>query len=187
MLSQFKNDGDKRTLVELYHFPKDVYPIGRLDYDSEGLLILSNDKRLVNRLLNPRYRHKRSYWVQVEGNINVTAVEDLKRGVEIKIDGMPYFTKRAEVKKIDEPLHLPQRFPPIRYRASKPTSWIEITLTEGKNRQVRKMTAQVGFPTLRLIRFKIEDLTLPELTPGGVWEINRTELLNRLNILENSF
>jgi len=182
MLSQFSPDGNKRTLGELHPFPKDVYPIGRLDYDSEGLLILSNDKKLFDRLLNPKYKHKRTYWVQVEGDINPYAIEDLRRGVEIRIENKPYFTKHAEAYKIKEPANLPERNPPVRFRVDKPTSWIEITLTEGKNRQVRKMTAQVGFPTLRLIRFSIEDLVLPEMISGAIWELKQAELLKLLGI-----
>lgn len=182
MLSQFSTDNNMSVLGELYNFPKDVYPVGRLDYDSEGLLILTNDKKLFDRLLNPKYKHKRSYWVQVEGQINPFAIEDLKRGVEIKIDSKPYFTKRAFAQAINEPLNLPERFPPVRFRQSIPTSWIDITLTEGKNRQVRKMTAQVGFPCLRLIRHRIENLELPELIPGKVWELSKEEILEKLGI-----
>lgn len=182
MLSQFSSDNKMKVLGELYEFPKDVYPIGRLDYDSEGLLILSNDKKLFDRLLNPKYKHTRSYWVQVEGQMNIFAIEDLKRGVEIKIDSKPYFTKRAQAEIIHEPNRLPERFPPVRYRKTIPTSWINISLTEGKNRQVRKMTAQVGFPCLRLIRHKIENLELPELIPGKVWEMNKVEIYQKLDL-----
>lgn len=182
MISQFTPDGKKPTLAELQDFPKDVYPIGRLDHDSEGLLILTNDKKLFNRLLHPTYAHKRTYYAQVDGDINDRAIQDLCRGVSIQIESESYFTKKSIAKKIEEPEGIPARYPPVRYRAAIPTSWISLTLTEGKNRQVRKMTATVGFPTLRLIRYSIEDLVLPELIPGKVWEVKGDWLYKQLQI-----
>ncbi len=171
MMSQFSREGDKSTLADLdFEFPKDVYPIGRLDHDSEGLLLLSNDKKLNHKLLDPEYKHWRTYWVQVEGDITEEAVKALKTGVDINLKGKIHHTLPARVKKIEE-LDIPERVPPIRERKSIPTSWIEISLCEGKNRQVRRMTAKVDFPTLRLVRVKIEGLAIQEMQPGDVTEV----------------
>lgn len=168
MLSQFTNIDNKLSLRDLdFNFPKDVYPIGRLDYDSEGLLLLTNDNYFKSKLLNPKYQHSREYYVQVEGNINQDACKLLEDGVIIE----NYKTLPAKVKIIDEP-NLPPRVPPIRFRKNIPTSWISITLIEGKNRQIRKMTAKVGFPTLRLVRYRILDITIDNLLPGDVVEID---------------
>jgi 23S rRNA pseudouridine2457 synthase len=136
-----------------------VWPIGRLDRDSEGLLILSSNARLRATLLDPQYRHPRTYLVQVEGEPADEALERLEAGIEL--DGIR--TRPARAESIDEPEGLWPRTPPIRFRASIPTSWIALTLTEGRNRQVRRMTAAVGVPTLRLIRASIMDLDLFEL------------------------
>jgi 23S rRNA pseudouridine2457 synthase len=169
MLSQFSREGDKPTLADLTTvLPPDVYPVGRLDADSEGLLLLTSDKRLNNRLLNPKFKHLRTYWVQVEGDITAEALQQLSAGVQISVDGKSYQTLPAQAKRLtDEPI-LPARNPPIRFRANIPTSWVAITLHEGKNRQVRKMTAAVGFPTLRLVRWAIENLTATQMRPGEV-------------------
>lgn len=188
MLSQFTTQLGKRTLADLdFHFPKDVYPVGRLDEDSEGILLLTNDKALNHRLLNPAFRHHRTYWAQVDGDVSGVAIEKLSKGVEINIDGKIYKTQPAVCKKIDAPENLPPRDPPVRYRKSIPTSWIELSLTEGKNRQVRKMTAAVGFPTLRLLRIAIEKLSLKEFTPGTVAEYTAQDIYRLLNVKHTSF
>lgn len=187
MLSQFSREGDKAgprsaTLADLtYNFPGDVYPVGRLDADSEGLLLLTNDKSLNHHLLNPKFRHNRTYYVQVEGALTGEACRQLSEGVTISVDGKPYATLPADARIMAEP-GLPERNPPIRYRASIPTSWLSISLHEGKNRQVRKMTAAVGFPTLRLVRWAIETLTAEHMTPGQVRELGRADVMIALHL-----
>lgn len=167
VLSQFSPEGDKKTLAHFFpQIDKNIYPVGRLDFDSEGLLLLTDDKTLTHQLLEPKFAHPRTYWVQVDGAVTDDAIAQLQNGVRITIDGKPYDTKKAVVKKLPDDLQVPDRNPPIRYRKDIPTSWISLTLTEGKNRQVRKMTAAVGFPTLRLIRYAIGKVTLDELEPG---------------------
>ena len=167
VLCQFSSEGDKKTLASFFSdVKKDVYPIGRLDYDSEGLLVLSNDKQLNHRLLDPSFAHHREYWVQVEGLPTDEALEKLQRGVTINVDGKMYKTKAAQVHWMKEEPEVPERNPPIRFRKNIPTSWLSISLTEGKNRQVRKMTATVGLPTLRLIRRRIGIVTIDNLQPG---------------------
>lgn len=186
-LSQFSREGDKpgprsATLADLpYKFPADVYPVGRLDADSEGLLLLTNDKQLNHRLLNPKFRHNRTYYVQVEGALTAEACRQLSEGVTISVDGKPYQTLAADAHPIVEPV-IPERNPPIRYRASIPTSWISISLHEGKNRQVRRMTAAVGFPTLRLVRWAVESLTAEGMQPGDVRELSRAEVMRGLRL-----
>jgi len=176
VLSQFSKEGDKKTLADyFFSLPKDVYPAGRLDYDSEGLLLLTNDKQLTHRLLEPKYKHPRTYWVQVEGEPDETTVEKLAKGVSITIDGKPYHAA-AEASILTSEPKIPERTPPIRFRKNIPTSWLELTLTEGKNRQVRKMTAAAGFPTLRLLRYSIGGLTIDGLDVGGYRELNGVEL-----------
>ena len=166
-ISQFSADGDKRTLAdELPGISKQVYPVGRLDHDSEGLLLLTDDKSLTHQLLDPMFAHKRTYYVQVDGAITQQAVAQLTNGVMINVDGKLYKTKKAAVHLLSEEPTLPLREPPIRMRKSIPTSWISITLTEGKNRQVRKMTAAVGFPTLRLVRYAIGTVTIDGYASG---------------------
>ena len=182
MLSQFSREGDKATLADLaFRFPPDVYPVGRLDADSEGLLLLTSDKQLNHRLLNPRFRHNRTYYVQVEGTLTDEACAQLSSGVTISVDGKPYHTLPASARPLPEPA-LPPRVPPIRYRASIPTSWLAIALHEGKNRQVRRMTAAVGFPTLRLVRWAIESLTAEGMQPGEVVALDRETVMRGLNI-----
>ena len=176
MLSQFSREGSAPTLADLtYPFEKDVYPVGRLDADSEGMLLLTNDNRLKTYLLDPKNKHWRTYYVQVEGEITDEACDSLAKGVVISVNGKPYKTKRARVTSIPTP-HLPDRVPPIRVRKSIPDSWVSISLTEGKNRQVRRMTAAVGYPTLRLVRVAIGNLGLNDLTPGEVRKINEKDL-----------
>jgi len=176
VLSQFSPQEAKAILKDFFPVPTDVYPIGRLDFDSEGLLILTNDRRMNHRLLDPAFAHEREYWVQVEGAIDPTALRQLETGVTISIDGKPHSTRPAKAQLIIPDPQVPERDPPIRYRAQIPTSWISLTLTEGRNRQVRKMTAQTGFPTLRLIRFRIGGITLGRLQPGEMQPMTGQEM-----------
>jgi len=160
VLSQFtKEIPSHKTLQDYLDVPSDVYPIGRLDRDSEGLLLLTNDNRLKTRLLAPSSKSTKTYWVQVEGEIDQRAISELSKGVTIKVNKKTYLTLPAVVNKIEEP-KIWQRTPPIRSRKEIPTSWIQIEITEGKNRQVRKMCASVGYPCLRLIRYAIKDVNL---------------------------
>ena len=183
-LSQFSREHpDHQTLADLdFKFPKDVYPVGRLDRDSEGLLLLSNDKRLNNQLLDPKHQHRRTYWVQVDGAITRQAIEQLASGVTIRINKKPYQTRPAVAKPLENAPELPERHPPIRFRKNIPTSWISIALTEGKNRQVRRMCAAVGFPVLRLVRIRMEDLFLQDLLPGEVRSIAKDRLWKMLKL-----
>jgi 23S rRNA pseudouridine2457 synthase len=182
VLCQFSKEGDKKILKDFFDVPSDVYPVGRLDYDSEGLLLLTNDKKLNHRLLNPSFAHERTYWVQVDGDITNEAIAALMKGVTITVDGKAHRTKPARAKRIDVDQIVPPRNPPIRFRKNIPTSWIELTLTEGKNRQVRKMTAAVGFPTLRLIRYSMEKITIEGLLPGDMMEMEEKELYRKLEV-----
>lgn len=183
VLSQFtKEHPSHKTLGDLFEFPKDVYPLGRLDKDSEGLLLISNDKSLHTKLLNPKHQHPRTYWVQVEGTPTVEALERLSEGVTIKLKKKTYHTLPAEAKRLLPSPNLPERNPPIRFRKSIPTTWLQLTLIEGKNRQVRRMCAQVGFPVLRLIRTKIVNLSLTPLQVGEVQEIEQLDLYQHLQI-----
>jgi 23S rRNA pseudouridine2457 synthase len=169
MLSQFSREGDKPTLADVpFAFAPDVYPVGRLDADSEGLLLLTADKTINHRLLDPRFAHPRTYYVQVDGTITDEALRQLTDGVAINVDGKPHRTCPALAEQLPNAPDLPPRNPPVRYRASIPTTWIALTLTEGKNRQVRRMTAAVGFPTLRLVRWAIGHLTAEGMQPGEV-------------------
>ncbi len=166
VLSQFSEEENKKTLSDFFtDVSKDIYPVGRLDFDSEGLLILTNDKALTHQLLDPKFAHARTYFAQVEGTVTTEAIKKMEGGVMITVDGKSYKTKKAKAAIIEEPA-LPERNPPIRFRKNIPTSWISLTLTEGKNRQVRKMTAAVGFPTLRLVRHSIGKLKIDGLKPG---------------------
>lgn len=165
VLTQFTDEHGRATLKDFVSVP-DVYPVGRLDFDSEGLLLLTDDKQLQHRLSDPRYKVPKTYWAQVEGLPPTEALERLRQGVQIK-EG---FTLPAEVRALDEAAtaDLWPRTPPIRYRASIPTSWLELTISQGMNRQVRKMCAAVGLPCLRLVRVALGELTLSEL-PAGEW------------------
>lgn len=180
--SQFSPLEGKQTLRDWFSVPNDVYPVGRLDYDSEGLLLLTNDKKLNHLLLHPTNAHTRTYWVQVDGDITEEALQHLSKGVDISIDGKIHRTApcRAERFLTEPPIH--PRNPPIRFRAAIPAPWISLSLTEGKNRQVRRMTAKVGFPTLRLIRYSIEDLTLEGLAPGEYRTLDQKEVYKQLHI-----
>lgn len=182
MLSQFSPEGNKVTLADLPHtFRRDVYPVGRLDADSEGLLLLTSDKSVNHRLLDPRFAHQRTYYVQVDGDITDEAIRQLADGVMITVDRKPHRTMPAVARRLDAEPDLPARNPPIRFRANIPTSWIALTLTEGKNRQVRKMTAAVGFPTLRLVRWAIGQLTAQGMRPGEVRVLSETDVQELLS------
>ncbi|MEL7422146.1 MAG: pseudouridine synthase [Bacteroidota bacterium] len=183
MLSQFTREMPQhRVLGDLFDFPKDVYPVGRLDQDSEGLLLLTNDTRLNDALLNPIRAHSRTYWVQVEGIPTEKAITQLQQGVDIRIKKRTHRTRPAEVQLIEPAPTLPERDPPIRYRKTVPTSWLELKLTEGKNRQVRRMCAAVGFPVLRLVRAAIEDVPLGNMQIGEVQEWKSTNLFPLLKV-----
>ena len=160
VLTQFTDATGRETLASYIPVPG-VYPAGRLDRDSEGLLLLTDDGKLQQRLSDPRYKLRKTYWVQVEGEPDEQALESLCRGVII--NGRR--TQPAQARRIPEPVLWP-RDPPIRFRQSIPTSWLEIRLTEGRNRQVRRMTAVVGYPTLRLVRHSVGPYTLEGLAPG---------------------
>jgi 23S rRNA pseudouridine2457 synthase len=163
VLSQFTPElPGQRTLAE-FGLPKELYAAGRLDADSEGLLLLTNDGPLIKQMLEPATGHERTYLVQVEGIPTKEAMEALESGVVIQ----GYKTLPARARLLEEEPQLPPRDPPIRVRKSIPTAWIDLTLTEGKNRQVRRMTAAVGYPTLRLVRVAIGKLTLSGLAPGS--------------------
>jgi 23S rRNA pseudouridine2457 synthase len=161
VLSQFRAHEGKTTLAK-FVTDKSLRIAGRLDYESEGLLLLSDDGKLVQQTSDPKFAKRKTYWAQLEGEIDAGAIKQLQQGVELK-DGV---TRPAEVKLIGEPTSLWPRDPPIRYRASIPTSWLAITIREGRNRQVRRMTAAVGFPTLRLVRVAIAEWELGDLQPG---------------------
>lgn len=180
VLTQFSSQEGKETLSDHFHVPKDIYPAGRLDYESEGLLILTNDTKLNHRLLNPQYKHEREYWVQVEGSITEEATDNLQKGVIISIDGKEHKTLPCKSSLLIQPPLVAERKPPIRCRKNIPVSWISLTLTEGKNRQVRRMTAKVGYPTLRLIRCRIEKLTLQKMQPGDIKELTEEEIYQAL-------
>lgn len=169
VLSQFSDDGSaNRTLAE-FGFPPRVYPIGRLDADSEGLLLLSDEPALNTRLLHPRQAHRRVYWVQVEGVPKAEDLQTLAAGVVIQ--GRKTLPCRARL--LEPPPIVPPRQPPIRFRKTVPECWIALELVEGKNRQVRRMTAAVGFPTLRLLRVRIGDFE-PRDLPPGTWRVLTT-------------
>jgi 23S rRNA pseudouridine2457 synthase len=165
VLCQFTDNEGRKTLAD-YITIKNVYAAGRLDSDSEGLVILTDDGRVQNLISNPVHKLEKTYWVQVEGIPDEEAIIKLRTGVLLK-DGM---TKPAKVKIIDEP-RVEERTPPIRKRKNIPTSWIELIITEGRNRQVRRMTASVGYPTLRLIRFAIGEWSITGINPGAFKQI----------------
>jgi 23S rRNA pseudouridine2457 synthase len=170
VLSQFTPDHPGQRTLSEFHFPKNVYPLGRLDRDSEGLLLLSDEPGLNTRLLDPKNAHPRTYWAQVEGEVTEDALQQLRHGVVI--EGKR--TLPAQAKHIHP--DLPPRDPPIRQRQNIPTSWLELTLHEGRNRQVRKMTAATGHPTLRLLRAAIGHFHLPsDLAPGQWRELTESE------------
>ena len=178
VLSQFTDRGTegsaRQTLSDYIDLPG-VYPAGRLDRDSEGLLILTDDGRLQHRISDPKHKQSKTYWVQVEGEPDDDALRHLRDGVTLK-DGK---TAPATARRITEPDGLWPRDPPIRVRKTIPDSWIEMTITEGRNRQVRRMTAAVGHPTLRLIRARVGDWTLGKLEPGNWISIKAPDLSSK--------
>lgn len=166
VICQFSRDGMHPTLADYIALP-DFYPAGRLDTDSEGLLLLTDDGKLQHLITDPRHKLSKTYWVQVEGVPDEMMLEKLRKGIDLK----DFVTLPAEVSRMAEPADLWPRNPPIRERKAIPTSWLQITIREGKNRQVRRMTAAAGLPTLRLIRHRIGDWTLEGLAPGRWREI----------------
>lgn len=163
VLTQFTdNSPNPRPTLKDYIPVADVYPVGRLDQDSEGLLLLTNHGQLQHRLSDPKFGHPRTYWAQIERIPGTDALQQLQQGVVIQT----YRSRPAQVQLLDQDPQLPPRDPPIRYRKQIPTCWIELVLREGRNRQVRRMTAAVGHPTLRLVRVAIANLTLTGLAPG---------------------
>lgn len=180
VLSQFSKEGDKKTLADfLTGLEKNIYPVGRLDYDSEGLLLLTNDTSLNQKLLHPKHAHQKTYWVQVEGQALDRDLLELQKGVTISVNGKTHKTAPAKAYVLEHIPEVPERNPPIRFRKEIPTTWLAITIGEGKNRQVRKMTAAIGFPTLRLIRVAIGNITIGDLQPGTfrTLDINEVKLL----------
>lgn len=167
VICKFRPEPGRPTLADFIKIPK-VYPAGRLDTDSEGLLLLTDDGALQARISDPDHKLPKVYWAQVEGEPTDAAIAALRAGVKLS----DFTTKPAGARLIDEPAHLWPRDPPIRFRAKIPTSWIELTLREGKNRQVRRMTAHVGFPTLRLVRARIGSVSVAGLAPGTWREID---------------
>lgn len=173
VMTQFSPCDAKLTLASLVTQP-DLYPAGRLDYESEGLLLLTSNGALQGQITHPRFKLPKSYLVQVEGLITATAIQQLSGGVQLK-DGM---TRPAQVEEVEQPDWLWPRTPPVRYRAAIPTSWMAITIREGRNRQVRRMTAAVGLPTLRLIRTTIGPIGIDGLAPGE-WRLIDEAILQR--------
>ena len=183
VLCQFTDNSseNKRPVLKDYISIPGVYPVGRLDLDSEGLLLLTDNGQLQNRLSDPKFAHPRTYYVQVERIPNEAALNKLRNGITIK----NYRTKKAQVSLLNKKPNLPPRNPPIRDRKSVPTCWLEMTLTEGKNRQIRRMTAAVGFPTLRLVRIAMgmnsQQINLTGLKPGKWRELTAKEIKTLTN------
>ncbi|WP_218079315.1 pseudouridine synthase [Anthocerotibacter panamensis] len=171
VLSQFQDSAGRATLKNFIDVPG-VYPVGRLDWDSEGLLLLTDDGPFAHRLTDPAYGHPRTYWVQVEGIPTPQQLHPLTLGIRIA----DYVTRPARVSILPAEPDLPERPVPIRFRKNIPTSWVSLTLTEGRNRQVRRMTAAMGFPTLRLVRMQLASLEAKGLTPGQWRDVTEVEL-----------
>lgn len=172
ILSQFTEEHGKKSLSSFGPFPRDVFPVGRLDADSEGLILLTNDNELKHKLTDPRFAHSKTYLVQVEGIPTQEAIANLRRGVIIK-GGK---TLPAKVTLLQNEPKLPSRSTPIRFRKNIPTTWIEITLREGRNRQIRRMTASQGYPALRLVRIQIAHLEIGNLQPGEHRSLTEKEI-----------
>lgn|SRR5690606_5999514 len=171
VLTKFTDEEGRPTLADYINLPG-IYAAGRLDMDSEGLLLLTDDTRINHRLTEPKFEHPRTYLVQVERIPDDSALEQLRRGIKLK-DGM---TRPAKVRLLEVPPDLPSRPVPIRYRKNVPDCWLELILTEGRNRQVRRMTAAIGHPTLRLVRTAIGPVTLDGLQPGQWQRLNKQEI-----------
>lgn len=183
VLSQFTdNSQPPRQTLKDYVPIRSVYPVGRLDHDSEGLMLLTDHGALQHRLSDPKFQHPRTYWVQVEGIPDEADLEPLRQGIQIQ----GYRTRPAEVSLLHQEPDLPPRDPPIRVRKAIPTCWLAIVLTEGHNRQIRRMTAAIGFPTLRLVRVKISHLSLEGLQPGEWRDLTSAELAPLLFELRRS-
>jgi 23S rRNA pseudouridine2457 synthase len=181
MLSQFTREGNHPVLSDAYDFPKDVYPVGRLDHDSEGLLILTNDKRLNALLLSPEYKKQKTYAALVEGKPEAKHFEQLKKGLTINLKGVKHKVQAVHADYLPD-FNPVERIPPVNYTKHDTHTWIKLVITEGKNRQVRRMMAGVGFPVLRLIRIGIENLFLNDLPSGAVRIVNGKDLYKSLNI-----
>jgi 23S rRNA pseudouridine2457 synthase len=178
VLSQFSRElPEHKVLGDVFDLPKDVYPVGRLDKDSEGLLFLTNDPAINKQLLDPQQGHPRTYHVQVEGKPDKEALQKLRHGVKYRIKGKDLISKPAEATLLIPPPSYPERVPPVRFRTYIPATWISLTLREGKNRQVRRMCAAVGFPVLRLIRSAIGEETLDGLSVGELRELQAPDSL----------
>jgi 23S rRNA pseudouridine2457 synthase len=182
VLSQFTPEEGHRSLNDFGPFPKGVYPVGRLDVNSEGLLLLTDDNLVKHRLAHPRFHHERTYLVQIEGSPSPMSLGQLCEG--IMIDGKK--TLPAKVQLLDGEPPIPERSVPIRFRKNIPTCWLKITLTEGRNRQVRKMTASVGHPTLRLVRIEISFLSIERLLPGQSRALTEREVSQLKNIVRDA-
>ncbi len=174
VLTKFTDEEGRPTLADYIDVPN-IYAAGRLDLDSEGLLLLTDVGRLQQQLSDPRYEHPKTYWAQLERSPDEAALERLRAGVELSDGGKLWRTKPAQARLI-EPPDIPDRPVPIRYRANIPTAWLELTITEGKNRQVRRMTAAVGYPTLRLVRWAIGSITLAGLQPGQYQPLSKVKI-----------
>lgn len=180
-LSQFTDEGTKQGLKHLITDIKDdVYPVGRLDADSEGLLILSNDTRVNKQLLDSS--HTRTYYAQIEGQADKKFIKFLENSPTLNYKGKEHNCLPAKAKILEKEPTLPPRNPPIRFRKNVPTTWVALSLNEGKNRQVRKMTAAGGFPTLRLVRYAIEKITIDNMKPGDLVEYNEHDICRFLNL-----
>jgi 23S rRNA pseudouridine2457 synthase len=175
VLTQFTDPEGRPTLANYIDLPN-FYAAGRLDLDSEGLLLLTNDGQLQHRLSDPAHHHPKTYWAQVEGEPDDAALDRLRVGVWVQAAGQRYQARPCGAVKLPNPPQLPDRQPPIRQRANKPTSWLALTLTEGRKRQVRHMTAAVGHPTLRLVRAAIGVITLEGLSPGQWQSLSQAQI-----------
>jgi len=175
VLSQFTDSDKRKTLADYIDIPN-IYPAGRLDKDSEGLLLLTDDGKLQQRIADPKFKWPKYYWAQVEGEVSEESLQALRKGVELK-DGM---TMPAEAHLIDEPENLWPRDPPIRSRKTIPTQWLNIVIKEGRNRQVRRMTAAINHPTLRLIRHRIGPIELNSITSGEFKSIDAGKILRSI-------
>ncbi|MCC6754475.1 MAG: pseudouridine synthase [Saprospiraceae bacterium] len=183
VLSRFTTElPGQRCLADLVSLPQDVYPIGRLDQDSEGLLLLSSDPAANAAILEPRQQLLKTYLCQVEGACEAAALQALLDGFSLSIKGTKHFVRAVSARMYEDPPVLPIRDPPIRFRKNIPTSWIEIAITEGKNRQVRKMLAAIGYPVLRLVRVGIGKLQLGAMQPGELREFDATGFARSLGI-----